>query len=103
MVHSFFAKLSVFLTCFDSIVCLNSEEELRVQLARLEKELLTQLATSQGNILENAPLISSLDQIKSESTNVAQKIANSKQVQAAVDEQREGNMHVLNFFFNSLV
>lgn len=68
---------------------LHEEERLKIQLSELEKELLLQLATAQGNILDNEPLIASLDRIKSESTNVASKIANAKEVQSTLDAQRE--------------
>jgi hypothetical protein len=43
---------------------LRVEEDLKVQLAGLEKTLLETLATSTGNILENEALIQSLDETK---------------------------------------
>jgi len=40
---------------------LEDEERLKIQLAGYEKQLLTELANSQGNILENKSLIDSLN------------------------------------------
>jgi dynein heavy chain 2 len=43
---------------------LEEEEKLKLQLADYEKQLLTELANSSGNILENKTLIDSLNQTK---------------------------------------
>jgi dynein heavy chain 2 len=43
---------------------LEEEERLKIQLADFEKQLLTELANSSGNILENKTLIDSLNQTK---------------------------------------
>ena len=43
---------------------LEEEERLKIQLADFEKKLLTALGSSTGNILENKPLIASLEQTK---------------------------------------
>jgi len=43
---------------------LEEEERLKIQLADYEKQLLTELANSTGNILENHSLINSLNQTK---------------------------------------
>lgn len=47
---------------------LEEEEKLKLQLADYEKQLLTELANSSGNILENKTLIDSLNQTKIQST-----------------------------------
>ncbi len=43
---------------------LEEEERLKIQLADFEKQLLTELANSTGNILENKTLIDSLNMTK---------------------------------------
>jgi len=43
---------------------LEEEERLKIQLADFEKQLLTELANSSGNILENKTLIDSLNMTK---------------------------------------
>ena len=43
---------------------LEEEEKLKIQLADFEKQLLTSLANSKGDILQNKELIDSLNQTK---------------------------------------
>ena len=50
---------------------LKQEEDFKVQLAALEKELLETLATSEGDILENVKLIESLTQTKETSKGIS--------------------------------
>ena len=67
-----------------------AEEELyKVQLAELERELLQELAESEGNLLENVKLIESLTRTKTVAADVNQRIVESTQASAVVDEQRE--------------
>lgn len=47
---------------------LEEEERLQIQLAGYEKQLLEELANSEGNILENKTLIDSLNQTKIQSS-----------------------------------
>ena len=47
---------------------LEEEERLKIQLSGYEKKLLEALGSSTGNILENKPLISTLEQTKLQST-----------------------------------
>lgn len=68
---------------------LNREEHLKVQLADLEKELLEELATATGNILENKSLIESLNRTKSNSIQITESLNKSHELQASVDRQRE--------------
>ena len=65
------------------------EEHLKVQLADLEKELLEELATATGNILENKSLIESLNRTKSNSIEITESLNKSRELQASVDRQRE--------------
>mmetsp|Transcript_41826 Transcript_41826/g.82044 ORF Transcript_41826/g.82044 Transcript_41826/m.82044 type:complete len:4055 (+) Transcript_41826:307-12471(+) len=68
---------------------LAKEENLKIQLAGLEKQLLEELASSEGNILQNKALITSLDQTKTQSVDITKALKTSKQVQADLDKQRE--------------
>jgi dynein heavy chain 2 len=56
-------------------------EEMKVQLASLEKQLLEELATSQGNILDNRALVASLNETKVKSTTVAMSLLESQALQ----------------------
>lgn len=60
---------------------LENEEKLKIQLADLEKTLLEELASSQGNILENKVLIESLNQTKIKSNTIAKSLHESTQLQ----------------------
>ena len=67
---------------------LRQEEDLKVQLAGLEKMLLQTLATSQGNILENKELLDSLNETKVKSNTISESLAESTRLQKSLDEQR---------------
>jgi len=68
---------------------LHNEENLKMQLADLEKALLEELASSQGNILENKTLIESLNQTKSKSNIIATSLKESTALQESLDKERE--------------
>ena len=68
---------------------LHVEEDLKVQLAQLEKTLLETLATSTGNILENEALIQSLDETKAKGTTVKESLEESTTLQESLDTQRD--------------
>lgn len=68
---------------------LHNEENLKVQLADLEKTLLEELASSQGNILENQTLIESLNQTKAKSTIITESLKESSKLQESLDKERE--------------
>jgi len=68
---------------------LQQEEDLKVQLADLEKQLLQTLATSQGSLLENKELLDSLNASQVKSQTVAAGLAHSRELQASLDVQRE--------------
>lgn len=68
---------------------LQQEEQYKMQLAELERELLEQLAMSTGNILENTSLIESLNNTKIQSQNIKQALQQSAVVQHDLDQQRE--------------
>ena len=68
---------------------LHAEENLKIQLAELEKSLLEELANSKGNILDNISLIESLNQTKLKSNTIAISLKQSTELQASLDKQRE--------------
>lgn len=68
---------------------LEDEERLKIQLSEYEKSLLEALAKSTGNILENKPLIESLNQTKEKSSQVESALEESKNLQISLDQQRE--------------
>lgn len=65
------------------------EEEQKLQLADLEKSLLTELASSEGNILQNKQLLLSLNETKSKSLIIAQSLAESSEIQRSLDQERD--------------
>ncbi|KXZ45909.1 DHC7 protein [Gonium pectorale] len=68
---------------------LRQEDECKVALADLEKNLLQTLATSTGNILENKELLDKLNETKTKSATVEKALVESKSLQASLDQQRE--------------
>jgi len=68
---------------------LQKEEALKVEVSGLEKRLLEQLADSSGNILENEPLIKSLEDTKAAATTISESLAESTRLQMDLDQQRE--------------
>ena len=68
---------------------LEKEESMKVSLSKLEKDLLEQLASSQGNILEDTKLIQKLSEIKSSSVEIKEALAASSELQHKLNEERE--------------
>ena len=68
---------------------LAAEDELKIQLEGMEQKLLADLASSEGNILENKTLLISLNELKSKSTTVKEKLEEASVLQESLDEQRE--------------
>ena len=68
---------------------LQKEEGLKVKLAALEESLLSDLANSHGNILDNTNLIESLKMIKTQSKDIAEARGQSSQLQSQLDAKRE--------------
>jgi dynein heavy chain 2 len=68
---------------------LRNEEDFKMQLAKLEKELLETLATAEGNLLENTALIDSLSKTKVKSAEIEDALNRSAEASAKLDEQRE--------------
>ena len=68
---------------------LRQEEDLKLQLSTLEKQLLQQLASSEGNILENKALLASLTDTKTKSLTINQSLTQSQELQGKLDQERE--------------
>ena len=65
------------------------EEELKVQLATLEKQLLVALASSTGDILDNQELIETLTATKAKSADIAHSLEESAKASGELDNQRD--------------
>jgi predicted restriction endonuclease len=65
------------------------EEEQKVQMASLEKQLLQELANSAGNILENKSLIDSLNETKTRSAIIQESLQKARELQISLDQERE--------------
>lgn len=72
------------------------EEEQKMQLAQLERSLLTELASSEGNILQNKQLLLSLNETKSKSLVIAQSLAESTEIQRSLDQERDAYRPIAN-------
>lgn len=62
------------------IAILEKEESFKVQLSEIENQLLGELASSTGNLLENKKLIESLEEAKSKSLVICESLMNSKTI-----------------------
>ena len=71
---------------------LKIEEEHKIQISKLEDFLLEQLATSQGNILENKELLTSLNDTKDKSASIAASLKESTALQDHLE--KEGNVYL---------
>ncbi|CAE7770330.1 DYNC2H1 [Symbiodinium sp. KB8] len=67
---------------------LKEEEDLKMQLADLERDLVQNLATSTGNLLENTALIESLSATKSKSADIGTSLQGSARAAVELDQQR---------------
>ncbi len=65
---------------------LKQEEEMKMQLDKLEQNLLEELANSQGNILENKQLLDSLNKAKENSDTVNKSLEESITLQESLDK-----------------
>lgn len=68
---------------------LKREEDDKIRLNDLEKQLLTELANSKGNLLENDILIENLNEIKQKSQVIVASLEESSRLKAELDEKRE--------------
>ncbi len=68
--------------------CLQESEDLTLMMNALEQNLLEQLASSRGNLLENEALIASLNETKQKSLRIKESLEKSKALQEDLDQQR---------------
>ena len=76
---------------------LKAEEDLKVQLSSLEESLLEELASAEGNILENKALLHSLNETKAKSLTIATSLAESQELQASLDKERDSYLPLAQF------
>ena len=79
---------------------LKKEEELKVQLEGLEESLLQELATAEGNILENKALLESLNLTKTKSLTISESLSESQQLQASLDQERNSYLPLARYSSN---
>ncbi|CAJ0574308.1 unnamed protein product, partial [Mesorhabditis spiculigera] len=65
-------------------------EEMKMQLEALELSLLQELASSEGNLLENTALLDSLNKSKANAETISKSIAESERLRTELQQQREG-------------
>lgn len=68
---------------------IQQQNEFKITLQRLERDLLHQLATSEGDILENITLIENLEKSKALSTEINEKVEIAKVTEVAINEASE--------------
>lgn len=68
---------------------LEKEEKLKIEINKLEVRLLQELADSRGDLLENAQLISSLNEVKTQSNSIQEALQQAQQLQEELDSKRE--------------
>ena len=76
---------------------LKAEEDLKVQLSDLEDSLLQELATAEGNILENKVLLESLNETKAKNSTISTLLEESLELQASLDQERDSYLPLSQF------
>ena len=76
---------------------LKAEEDLKVQLSDLEDSLLQELATAEGNILENKVLLESLNETKAKSSTISTSLEESLELQGSLDQERDSYLPLSQF------
>ena len=76
---------------------LKTEEDLKVQLSQLEDSLLQELATAEGNILDNKVLLESLNQTKTKSLTISESLTESQQLQTSLDTERNSYLPLASY------
>ena len=67
---------------------LQEEENFKIKLSEYQKNILDELASSTGNILENTQLVDSLNNTKSQSSEIEKALIESHKFQESLDTQR---------------
>ncbi|KAJ3416777.1 Cytoplasmic dynein 2 heavy chain 1 [Chytridiales sp. JEL 0842] len=73
----------------EKVKLIQREDALKIQLSSLEESLLRELASADGNILENTTLIESLNETKEKSSSITASLKESHKLQIELDEERE--------------
>ena len=68
--------------------CLEQERTLKIDIKKLEEQLLNELASSEGNILENVSLLNSLNDTKVKSIKISEALQKSEQLQKSLEQER---------------
>ena len=68
--------------------CLESERLLKIELRKVEKKLLEELANSSGNLLENTSLLNSLEETKSKAMQIGLSLVESSRLKENLDKER---------------
>lgn len=76
---------------------LKEEEDLKVQLSNLEESLLHELASAEGNILNNKMLLDSLNETKVKSLTIAQSLQESMKLQGSLNQERDAYLPLAQF------
>lgn len=76
---------------------LKKEEEMKLKLYNLQETLLEQLASAQGDILENKELINSLNQTKTSSEEISAALKESKKLEVQLDKEYESYREIADF------
>ncbi len=79
---------------------LKTEEDLKVQLEELEEFLLQELATAEGNILENKVLLESLNLTKTKSVTITDSLSESQKLQTSLDQERNSFLPLASYGSN---
>lgn len=70
---------------------------MKIELHDLQENLLKQLASAQGDILENKELINSLNQTKNSSEEISKALKESKKLESQLDEEYASYKDVADF------
>nr|CCC94835.1 putative dynein heavy chain [Trypanosoma congolense IL3000] len=68
---------------------LQKEEGLKLELNKLEERLLSDLANSSGDLLENTALIQALNDVKVQASNITEALKKSHELEKELNEKRE--------------
>ncbi|EAN79214.1 dynein heavy chain, putative [Trypanosoma brucei brucei TREU927] len=68
---------------------LQKEESLKLELNKLEERLLSDLANSSGDLLENTALIQALNDVKVQASSITEALEKSHKLEAELNEKRE--------------
>lgn len=79
---------------------LRTEEEFKIELAKLEDSLLEELASAKGNILENKELLESLNKTKESSATIEKSLEESIKLTDSLDKVII--LNIFKYFFSNL-